>query len=117
MFSWLKKLFGVKEEQKPVPSVQPETKAPDHPETEKKMLEKACAGCGRPVFYDPAWTHIPNYCKECRAKFDAEKGVIRRKCKRCGKSFTVPENVQHMPNYCRDCRAKFKTHKPGAHKA
>ena len=54
MFNWLKKLFS-----KPEPVANLEIKP------EKKLLEKPCRTCGKPIFYDPSWEHIPNYCKEC----------------------------------------------------
>ncbi len=79
--------------------------------------EKACRSCGKMFSYDPAWEHIPNYCKECRKRFAREKeekqraGVprkIKRKCKACGKFFTFPNTLEHYPNYCNDCRKRHK---------
>lgn len=35
--------------------------------------EKACKRCGKTIRYRDDWSHIPNYCKECKAKFDEEK--------------------------------------------
>ena len=78
MINWLKKLFSKKE---PVAQVQI-TETP-------KLLEKPCRNCGKPVFYDPSWEHIPNYCKACKQEFVREKEEkqrageprkIRRKC-------------------------------------
>ncbi len=65
MFNWLKKLFGKKE---PVAQIQI-TEAP-------KLLEKPCRNCGNPVFYDPSWEHIPNYCKDCKRKFQQSNAKI-----------------------------------------
>ena len=73
MFNWLKQLFS-----RPVPAAEqkpelPGEKKPEVPGEKKPgMLEKACQNCGKPIQYDPKWTHIPNYCRECRAKFDEE---------------------------------------------
>ena len=101
MFNWLKKLFS-----KPVASMPIEI--------EPKLLEKPCRTCGKLIFYDPSWEHIPNYCKECRRKYQDEHNIpriMKRKCKRCGKTFTFPSTIKHYPNYCKDCRAKFKEKK------
>ena len=100
MFSFLKKMFH-REGPKGVVEI----------EETPKMLEKPCKTCGKPLFYDPSWDHIPNYCRDCRKKYWEEHEtvrVMRRKCKNCGKSFTFPNNVRHYPNYCKACRAKFK---------
>ena len=75
-------------------------------EMELEFLTKPCRTCGRPISYNPAWKHIPNYCKECKAEF--RKGTITRTCKRCGRTFTFPESVQHWPNYCQECRNYFR---------
>lgn len=104
MFDWLKRLFSNMEEEKKssASSVQ------------EVMPTKPCRTCGKPISYDPSWKHIPNYCKECKAKYQAEHDIpriMRRKCKRCGRSFTFPSTIPHYPNYCRDCRAKFKEKK------
>ena len=103
LFEWLKKLFSRKGEQT--------TQAPEAP----KLQTNPCKTCGKPISYDPSWTHIPNYCPECKAKYRAEHGeqrprqkMIKRTCRSCGREFTFPSTVQHWPNYCRDCRAKFK---------
>lgn len=32
--------------------------------------EKLCKRCGKTIRYRDDWSHIPNYCKECKAKFD-----------------------------------------------
>jgi len=110
MFNWLKKLFGAKGAEEASAPVSTPAAAPAA-EEKPKLPEKPCQACGKPIPYDPAWKHIPNYCKECRDKFDAEKGIVRRKCRSCGKTFTVPNTVKHMPNYCKACRAKFKNAK------
>jgi len=99
LFTWLKKLFPGK------------PKAVVEITEEKKMLEKPCKGCGKPIFYDPTWDHVPNYCRECKQKYRNEHEItriMRRKCRSCGKIFTFPSNIRHYPNYCKDCRAKFK---------
>ena len=104
MFNWLKNIFSRKSE----PIANLEIKE------ELKLLEKPCRNCGKPISYDPSWKHIPNYCKECKEKYQAEHDIpriMRRKCKRCGRSFTFPSTIPHYPNYCRDCRAKFKEKK------
>ena len=98
---WLKKMFSRKEEQPPNLVIK----------EEPKMVEKPCRSCGKPIFYDPKWSHIPNYCKECKQKFQEEKGLTSRKCRSCGKTFTVPSTVKHKPNYCKTCRAKFREKK------
>ena len=51
MFNWLKKLFH-REEKSTATVAIPET---------PQLLEKPCRTCGKPVFYDPSWEHIPNY--------------------------------------------------------
>ena len=99
MFEWLKKL--VHKEPAAVVEV---------PET-PKLMEKPCLNCGQPVFFDPSWDHIPNYCRECKRKHRQDHEVIRvmrRKCRQCGKEFTFPGNLRHYPNYCRKCREAYK---------
>ncbi len=99
MFNWFKKLFH----KEPVGVVEIE-------ET-PKLLEKPCRNCGQPVFYDPSWDHIPNYCRECKQKYQHDNDIIRvmrRTCRKCGKQFTFPSNIRHYPNYCRKCREEFK---------
>ena len=103
MFNWLKKIFSKPE---PVASVPIKE--------ENKFLEKPCRTCGKPIFYDPSWEHIPNYCKECKRKYQDEHSapkIMRRKCRSCGKQFTFPSTIKHYPNYCKECRAKFKEKK------
>ena len=51
--------------------------------------EKRCQRCGTPIRYRDDWSHVPNFCKECKATFDAEKKAkerLRREkpCKGCG---------------------------------
>ena len=57
-------------------------------------MKKTCKNCGKAFSVDPAWEHIPNYCRDCRQKFAREKeerqraGMerkITRKCRNCGK--------------------------------
>ncbi len=82
--------------------------------SEPKMLEKPCRSCGKSIFYDPSWDHIPNYCRECREKYRQDHDIIRvmkRKCRKCGKEFRFPSNLRHYPNYCKKCRAQFKAEK------
>ncbi len=83
LFYWLKKLFSRKE---------PETSAPvPSKPTPSGMAEKPCSNSGKTISFDPSWTHIPNYCPECKAKYRAEhpqKGsrkLIRRQCRSCGR--------------------------------
>ena len=101
MFNWLKKLFGKKE---PVAQIQI-TEAP-------KLPEKPCRNCGNPVFYDPSWEHIPNYCKDCKRKFQQSNAkAITRKCRNCGRKISFPSTIEHYPNYCKECRMKFREKK------
>ena len=99
MFTWLKKLFH----KEPAAVLEIE-EAP-------KMMEKPCQSCGQPVFFDPSWDHIPNYCRECRKKYQQDHEIIRvmrRKCRKCGKEFRFPSNIRHYPNYCKKCREEFR---------
>ena len=103
VFNWLKKLFS-----------KPEPVASMPIKEENKLLEKPCRTCGKPIFYDPSWEHIPNYCKECKRKYQDEHNIpkiMKRKCRSCGKQFTFPSTIKHYPNYGKDCRAKFKEKK------
>ena len=102
----IRALFG-KKPSEPAPA--PEEKKP---EKEKRV----CRECGKSFTINPAWDHIPNYCKECRQRFAKEKEEkqragaprkIKRTCKSCGKVFTFPNTLEHYPNYCLNCR---KTH-------
>ena len=38
-----------------------------------KWREKPCKGCGSTIRYNTDWTHPPNYCKECKAKFASKR--------------------------------------------
>ena len=87
------------------------------PKPEKVRLTKNCRKCGKPFPYDPAWEHIPNYCRDCRKGFVQEKEEkqragaprkIRRKCKACGNFFSFPNTLEHYPNYCNNCRKRHK---------
>ena len=98
----IKSLFSGKTA--PEPEVQPQTPA---------KIMKTCKECGKTFSIDPSWDHIPNYCKECRQRFNREKEErqrtgkprqIKRKCKNCGKFFTFPSTLPHYPNYCNNCR-------------
>ena len=100
LFGWIRKLFPGK------------PKAVVEIAEEKKLVEKPCKECGKPIFYDPSWDHIPNFCRECRQKYRNEHDIVRiihRKCRKCGKQFSFPDNIRHYPNYCRECRTKFRT--------
>ena len=106
----IKALFG-REPKKPAPAAEPAAPQPG------VRLKKACKNCGRQFSYDPAWEHIPNYCKDCKRKFVQEKEEkqragaprkIKRKCKACGKFFTFPNTLAHYPNYCNDCRKRHQ---------
>ena len=35
--------------------------------------EKSCKRCGKTIRYRDNWSHIPNYCKDCKAMFDEER--------------------------------------------
>ena len=54
------------------------------------VLTKPCKTCGKPIKYNPAWKHVPNYCPDCKAKYRAEqeakRGMVTITCKNCGKS-------------------------------
>ena len=67
MFNWLKKLFS-----------KPEPVASMPIEIEPKLLEKPCRTCGKPIFYDPSWEHIPNYLCICsgRSPYDGVLEVL-----------------------------------------
>lgn len=74
--------------------------------------EKDCKSCGAKIRYRDDWSHIPNYCKECKEKFDAEKQrkeQLRREkpCKACGSTIVYYEDWNHIPNYCKECKANF----------
>ena len=106
LFERIRALFGKKPS---APAPAPEEKKP---EKEKRV----CRECGKSFTINPAWDHIPNYCKECRQRFAKEKEEkqragaprkIKRTCKSCGKVFTFPNTLEHYPNYCLNCR---KTH-------
>ena len=101
MFSFIKKLFKTSHTETPEP-----TETPNKPVA---LPTKPCLTCGKPITYDPAWEHIPNYCSECKAKYKAEhpkREYIRRKCRGCGKPFSFPADLKHKPNYCRECQRK-----------
>ncbi len=34
-----------------------------------KWKEKSCKKCGRPIKYNIGWSHIPSYCKDCKASY------------------------------------------------
>lgn len=76
--------------------------------------EKNCQKCGKTIRYRDDWSHIPNYCKECREKFDNEKKQreqLRREksCRGCGKTIIYYADWKHIPNYCEDCRKNGNT--------
>ncbi len=79
------------------------------------VLTKPCKTCGKPIEYNPAWQHVPNYCPDCKAKYRAEqetkRGMVTITCKNCGKTVTLPEHVQHWPDLCQECRAKLPPQK------
>ena len=76
--------------------------------------EKSCQGCGTTIRYRDDWSHVPNYCKECKAKFDAEKKYRKRlrrekPCKGCGALIVYYEDWDHIPNYCKECKDSFQS--------
>ena len=76
--------------------------------------EKNCQRCGVVIRYRDDWSHVPNYCKKCKAEFDAEKQRrerLRREkpCKGCGAVIVYYEDWDHIPNYCKECREKGNT--------
>lgn len=77
--------------------------------------EKNCQKCGKTIRYRDDWSHIPNYCKDCKAMFDAtekqRKESLRREklCKGCGATIVYYEDWEHIPNYCEECRKKGNT--------
>ena len=82
-----------------------------------QRLKKTCKNCGKTFSYDPAWDHIPNYCRDCREQFIREKEEkqragepkkIRRKCRECGRFFSFPSTLEHYPRYCSNCRKQHK---------
>ena len=75
-------------------------------------------GWGKLFPVNPAWEHIPNYCKDCKQRFAREKEEkqrtgaprkIKRTCKSCGRIFTFPNTLEHYPNYCLNCRKTRQT--------
>ena len=106
----LKALFG-KKPAAPVPAPQSESAGP-------KKVKRVCKGCGKSFPVNPAWEHIPNYCKDCKQRFAREKEEkqrtgaprkIKRTCKSCGRIFTFPNTLEHYPNYCLNCRKTRQT--------
>lgn len=98
-------------------SEKPEPVSPAPVQSQGTRMKKACKNCGKMFSYDPAWKHIPNYCKECRQKFIREKEEkqragaprkIKRQCKACGRYFTFPNTLEHYPNYCSNCRKQHQ---------
>lgn len=76
--------------------------------------EKSCQNCGATIRYRDDWSHIPNYCKGCKTRFDTEKQRrerLRREksCKGCGDRIVYYEDWDHIPNYCKECREKGNT--------
>lgn len=83
-------------------------------EEEAHWHEKSCKKCGAPIRYRDDWNHIPNYCKECKANFDAEKQAREKlkhekPCRGCGKPIIYYDDWTHIPNYCKECREKGNT--------
>ena len=76
--------------------------------------EKTCKRCGKTIRYRDDWSHVPNYCKECKEKFDEEKRQrekLRREkpCRGCGKTIVYYADWEHIPNYCKECQEKGNT--------
>ena len=106
----IRNLFGKKAKEVEAP---PEPAPAAAPEREKRT----CKNCGKNFTIDPSWKYIPNYCKDCRKKFNEEKEArqrageprrIKRKCRECGKFFTFPNTLAHYPSYCNDCRKRHQ---------
>ena len=94
-----------------------ETKTRETAEASVQQQKKVCKNCGKTFTFDPSWTYIPNYCKDCKKKFTEEKEArqragaprkIRRKCRECGRFFTFPNTLAHYPNYCNNCRKRHQ---------
>ena len=108
MFDWLKRLIR----KEPV----------EEPKTEPNRQEKPCRACGKPVYYNPSWKHIPNYCRDCNRMF-AEQRKQRtyvaapapnqptRTCIACKKQFFYNPAWKHVPDLCYDCKEKIHGHK------
>lgn len=76
--------------------------------------EKSCQGCGTTIQYRDDWSHIPNFCKKCKTKFEEEKKArekLKREkpCKGCGATIVYYEDWDRIPNYCKECRNKGNT--------
>lgn len=86
--------------------------------------DKSCARCGHTIRYSDEWTHIPNYCKNCREALESERKEKEEKraaekatraekwkersCKECGQTIRYNIEWRHIPNYCSDCKEKFR---------
>lgn len=57
--------------------------------------EKNCRRCGEAISYNDTWAHIPNYCKECKAKFSEER---KSKVTKQGGLSSQGYKLRHNPN-------------------
>lgn len=78
-----------------------------------KWMEKPCKQCGKTIRYNIEWSNYPNFCPECKEKFEYEKREREKNkrekfCERCGKTIVYYTTWNHIPNYCKDCKAKFE---------
>ncbi len=125
MFDWIKRvIFRGKSDKKSIKAedeIQNTIQEPDgkqstesFPENkagtwaERGMITRTCKKCGKTFTLPEEVQHWPDYCQECRRKYEIVE-QITRKCRGCGKEFTFPSNIRHWPNYCRDCQAKRKS--------
>ena len=86
--------------------------------------DKSCVRCGGRIKYNDEWTHIPNYCKDCREAFERERKEKEKRrvvekaereekwkekpCNKCGNRIRYNIEWSHPPNVCSDCKEKLK---------
>lgn len=108
MFDWLKRLLhGNKRDEAAAKDGPGENKRKEKYRDEPGMITRTCKKCGKTFTLPENVQHWPDYCLECRAKYQPVE-MITRKCRGCGKEFSFPSNVRHWPNFCRECQAKRK---------
>lgn len=79
-----------------------------------KWMEKPCKQCGRTIRYNIEWSNYPNFCPECKEKFEyekreREKNRREKPCKGCGKTIVYYTDWSRIPNYCKECYEKGNT--------
>lgn len=75
-------------------------------------MKKPCKQCGRTIRYYIEWPNYPNFCPECKDKFDyekreREKNRREKSCMGCGKTIIYYTDWNHISNYCKECKEKF----------